>query len=194
MACAMQLKVLWFRIICSFIFLVHFRKIPYFTGSALYCMQAGPQRKGPLGTKCRDLNLGPMPCIKRACWLHHRVHTEWQWFLAGVDPSWWKNPPSLVRVGGGCMLTPFHYLPSRTKLCMVYALAERADTLPLFLLYPYMYSVGCTSPCLFFLWFGGSCHSFYLFCLLQSHTFIITLIKYTHPSPFTEASLLSHCS
>jgi hypothetical protein len=31
---------------------------------------------------------------------------------------------------------------------MVYALAERADTLPLFLLYPYMYYVGCTSPCL----------------------------------------------
>ncbi len=60
---------------------------------------------------------------------------------------WWKNPPSLVR-GGGCMPTTFHYLLSRKKLFRVYALAERADTLPLFLLYPYMYSVGCTSPCL----------------------------------------------
>jgi hypothetical protein len=37
--------------------------------------------------------------------------------------------------------------------------------------------------------FGGSCHSFYLFCLLQSHTFIITFVQYTHPSPFAEASL-----
>ncbi len=35
--------------------------------------------------------------------------------------------------------------------------------------------------------FGGSCHSFYLFCLLQSHTFIITFVQYTHP--FAEASL-----
>ncbi len=37
--------------------------------------------------------------------------------------------------------------------------------------------------------FGGSCHSFYLFCLLQSHTFIIRFVQYTHPSPFAEASL-----
>ncbi len=37
--------------------------------------------------------------------------------------------------------------------------------------------------------FGGSCHSFYLFCLLQSHTFIITFVQYTHSSPFAEASL-----
>ena len=37
--------------------------------------------------------------------------------------------------------------------------------------------------------FGGSSHSFYLFCLLQSHTFIITFVQYTHPSPFAEASL-----
>ncbi len=37
--------------------------------------------------------------------------------------------------------------------------------------------------------FGGSCHSFYLFCLLQSHKFIITFVQYTHISPFAEASL-----
>jgi hypothetical protein len=30
---------------------------------------------------------------------------------------------------------------------------------------------------------------FYLFCLLQSHTFIVTFVPYTHPFPFTEASL-----
>jgi hypothetical protein len=34
--------------------------------------------------------------------------------------------------------------------------------------------------------FGGSCHSFHLFCLLRSH---ITFVQYTHPSPFAEASL-----
>ncbi len=37
--------------------------------------------------------------------------------------------------------------------------------------------------------FGGSCHSFHLFCRLQSHTIIITFVQYTHPSPFAEASL-----
>ena len=36
------------------------------------------------------------------------------------------------------------YLPSRKKLWTVYAPAEKADTFPLFLLYPYMYSVVCT--------------------------------------------------
>jgi hypothetical protein len=40
----------------------------------------------------------------------------------------------------GCKPTPtisYHYVQS----CVVYTPAERADTLPLFLLYPYMYSV-----------------------------------------------------
>jgi hypothetical protein len=39
-----------------------------------------------------------------------------------------------------------------------------------------------------FFWFGGNCHSFYLFCLF--HTFIITFIQYIHFHPFAEASLL----
>jgi hypothetical protein len=39
--------------------------------------------------------------------------------------------------------------------------------------------------------FGGSCQSFYLFFLLQSHTFIITFGQYTHPSPFTILSPFS---
>ncbi len=35
---------------------------------------------------------------------------------------------------------------------------------------------------------------FIYFCLLQSHTFIITFVQYTHPSPFAEASLrFLHC-
>ncbi len=50
-----------------------------------------------------------------------------------ISPGWW---------GRGVHAHPLSlYLPSRTKLCTVYAPAERADTLLLFLLYPYMYSV-----------------------------------------------------
>jgi hypothetical protein len=37
--------------------------------------------------------------------------------------------------------------------------------------------------------FGGSCHSFYLFCLF--HTFIITVIQYIHSYAFAEAYFLS---
>ncbi len=37
------------------------------------------------------------------------------------------------------------YLPSLVQSCIVYAPAERADTLPLFLLYPYIYSVIATT-------------------------------------------------
>jgi hypothetical protein len=45
------------------------------------------------------------------------------------------------------------YLPSRAKV-VVYAPAERAVTLPLFLLYPYMYSVQVTFSH-YFCWGGG---------------------------------------
>ncbi len=37
--------------------------------------------------------------------------------------------------------TPFHYISKSTTYVVVYAPAERADTLPLFLLYSYMYSM-----------------------------------------------------
>ncbi len=44
--------------------------------------------------------------------------------------------------GGRCLPTFFHYtVYNITYKVMVYAPTERADTLPLFLLYPYMYSV-----------------------------------------------------
>jgi hypothetical protein len=45
-----------------------------------------------------------------------------------------------VGEGGGSTLTPFT-IPTITYKVIVLATAERADTLPLFLLYPYMYSV-----------------------------------------------------
>ena len=50
--------------------------------------------------------------------------------------------PPLVRVGGA--RPPPFTLSTITYKVVVYAPAERADTLPLFRLYPYMYSVFCT--------------------------------------------------
>jgi hypothetical protein len=55
--------------------------------------------------------------------------------LLAYIPSWWKNQPSLVHAA------PPFTLSTITSNVVVYAPAERADTLPLFLLYPYMYSV-----------------------------------------------------
>jgi hypothetical protein len=46
--------------------------------------------------------------------------------------------------GGGAGHPPFT-LSTITSKVVVYAPAERADTLPLFLLYPYMYSAGNSS-------------------------------------------------
>jgi hypothetical protein len=43
--------------------------------------------------------------------------------------------------GGGCTPTPPFTVTTITYKVLVYAPAERASTLPLFLLYPYMYSV-----------------------------------------------------
>ncbi len=37
-------------------------------------------------------------------------------FLACI-PSWWKNRPWLVRVGGGCMPTPFHSIYHHVQSC-----------------------------------------------------------------------------
>ncbi len=51
-------------------------------------------------------------------------------------------------MGGGGVGTPssFHYTTIIYKVVM-YAPADKADTLPLFLLYSYMYSVGiCWGP------------------------------------------------
>ncbi len=48
--------------------------------------------------------------------------------------------------GGGCTALPPPFTLSTIKSkVVVYAPAERADLLPLFLLYPCMYSVVCTN-------------------------------------------------
>jgi hypothetical protein len=43
--------------------------------------------------------------------------------------------------GGWCTPTPFHYIYHRVQSCGVRSAVERADTLPLFQFYSYMYSV-----------------------------------------------------
>ncbi len=70
---------------------------------------------------------------------HHRVHTEWQ---RPLFCGHWKNQPMLGRVGGerSSPFTPITY-----KIA-VKAPAERADTLHLFHLYPY---VLCGANCVF---------------------------------------------
>jgi hypothetical protein len=73
------------------------------------------------------------------------IHREWQWPLSGVH--------SIIRVksaepgrGGDTRPPPPPFtLSTITSKVVVYAPAKRAGTLPLFLLYPYMYSVLHTS-------------------------------------------------
>jgi hypothetical protein len=66
-------------------------------------------------------------------------HTEWQWPTSGVHSIKMEKSAQLVRVGGA-RPSPF-ILVTITYKVAVYAATERADTLPLFHLYPYMYSV-----------------------------------------------------
>ncbi len=76
-------------------------------------------------------------------YIYHRAHTEWQWPISGVHSIVMENQPWLVRLGG-CTHTPSPYLFTLftiTYKVAVNALAERADTLQLFHLYSYMYSL-----------------------------------------------------
>ncbi len=100
-----------------------------------------------LGKECRYAlyKVRTKSLIMRQCSVDCRVHSEVMpteytqsgngHFLSYI-PSWWKNQPSLVRVGVHAPYPPTQlYLPSH-KSC-VYA---PADTLHLFLRYLYMYS------------------------------------------------------
>ncbi len=73
----------------------------------------------------------------------HRVpHTEWQRPLSGVQSIMMEKLAQAGK-GGGLHACPSPFTISTiTYKVAVYAPAEMADTLPLFLLYPYMYSVG----------------------------------------------------
>jgi hypothetical protein len=69
----------------------------------------------------------------------HRVHTEWQLPLSGVHSIMMEKLAQAAE-GGVAPPSPFN-ISTITYKVVVYAPAERADTLPLFLFYPYIYSV-----------------------------------------------------
>ncbi len=46
----------------------------------------------------------------------HRVHTEWHWHLSGVHSIMMVNSAQPGK-GGVSMPSPFHTIPSQTKLC-----------------------------------------------------------------------------
>ncbi len=69
-------------------------------------------------------------------------YTEWQGHFLTYIPSLMEKL-ALAGEGWGLHAHPFS-ISTITYKVVVYALAERADTLPLFLLYLYMYSVGET--------------------------------------------------
>ncbi len=69
----------------------------------------------------------------------HRVHTERHWAFPGVLSI--TMVKSAQPGEGGVEIPPPFTLSAITSKALVYAPAERADILPLFLIYPYMYSV-----------------------------------------------------
>jgi hypothetical protein len=69
----------------------------------------------------------------------HRVHKEWQLPLSSVHSIMMENLAQPGE-GGGARTPPFTKSTVMYKV-VVYAQAERTDTLPLFLLYLYIYSV-----------------------------------------------------
>jgi hypothetical protein len=71
--------------------------------------------------------------------LEQRVHKEWQLPIMAYLQM---KKSSLAGEGGGCKTNPISPFTLFTITCKVAVdvPAERADTLPLFHLYPYMYS------------------------------------------------------
>ncbi len=67
------------------------------------------------------------------------VYTRPAMATFGVHSIVMEKSASMVGRGGGC--TPNPFISTITYKVVVYAAPERADTLPLFLLYLYMYSV-----------------------------------------------------
>jgi hypothetical protein len=109
---------------------------------------------GTLGT-CVSVLVKPehVICISkqfssRTCnvYVPQSIHTEWQWPISGVHVIHFimMEKSALTGEGGECTPIPFHSIVTATYKVAVYTPAERTDTLPLFHLYTYMYSVVCT--------------------------------------------------
>ncbi len=77
----------------------------------------------------------------------HRVNTQRQLPLSGIH-SIMMDKLAQPGVSRGCTARPPSFTISTITYVqvLVYAIAERADTLPLFILYLYMYSVADTLP------------------------------------------------
>jgi hypothetical protein len=72
--------------------------------------------------------------------LENTEYTEWQWLLSGVHFIMMVKSAQPGE-GGGVARPPPFTLSTITSKVVVFIPAERADTLPLFLLYPNMHSV-----------------------------------------------------
>jgi hypothetical protein len=87
------------------------------------------------------------------------VDTEWQRSISGVSGVHSIIMAQACKVGGARQ-SPFTLFTIAVKV-MVYAPVERADTLPLFLLYHYMYSV------------AEMLNSAFIILRIRSHSFLI---------------------
>jgi hypothetical protein len=67
-------------------------------------------------------------------------YTEGQQQLSGVN-SIMMEKLAQASQGGGCTPTPFHYIYHHVQSCGIGSSWEGSSTPPLFLLYPYMFSV-----------------------------------------------------
>ncbi len=93
---------------------------------------------------CRSLFPFLVPSSATQLWrvlLATEQHTEWQWPLSGVPVHSIMMVKS-AQPGEGWDFT----LSTITSKVVVYGPAERSDTLPLFILYSYMYSVDLARP------------------------------------------------
>jgi hypothetical protein len=69
---------------------------------------------------------------------NHRVHRDWQCPIFGVQSIMMEKSALAGEGGGGGARPPPFTLVTITYKVAVYAPTKRADTLPLFHLYPYM--------------------------------------------------------
>ncbi len=135
----------------------------------------------------------------------HRVNTEWRLPISDAHPIMMEKS-ALAGEGKGCTPNPFQPITITCKVA-VYAPAERADTLPLFHLYPmctlwFTVSLCCINAlpayflhtCSLYAWSLNACslrsctlHAWSLHAcslkLFPIHTFALFMVMSLHTSP-----------
>ncbi len=87
-----------------------------------------------------------------------QVGVHWRWFHRAATVDFWRTSHHDRKIStGGCTPTPFHYIYHHVQSSQRIAPTERADTLTLFHLYPYIYSVVCKKTNVF----ANICHSLF---------------------------------